>query len=164
MGKIGKFLGIIVTALLLTFFGAPAFAQHRGGGAPRGNGGGPHGTVHNGGERRGGEQGRGPAHVRRDPGRGDGRYRGDGRPGFFDPHDRDHFGRDHHARFGYRDGWYRHGHREFFFGGYWFYPYGFSVWPQWFYNCDTYFDLGPDGNWYAYCYDNPNLSIQVYID
>lgn len=153
MGKIGKFLGIIVTALLLTFFGAPAFAQHRGGGAPHGGGGSHGGSVHNGGERRGGEQGRGPAHVRRDPGRGDGRYRGDGRRG-----------RDYHARFGYKDGWFRHGHREFFFGGYWFYPYGFSVWPQWFYNCDTYFDLGPDGNWYAYCYDNPNLSFQVYID
>jgi hypothetical protein len=76
---------------------------------------------------------------------------------------RSDFGRDHFVRFGFNDGRWYGGRHEFFFGGFWFAPYGGVIWPNWFYGCSTYFDIGPDGYWYAYCYDNPGLYIRVFV-
>jgi hypothetical protein len=179
-----KTLLSLVFSILL--FAIPTFAQKHGGGSPSHSNGGSHngGGEHGGGPRGGGEQ-HGSPQVHGGPVRGGGereheqhgspvvrggeqhgQVRGPDRDRF--DHDRyghnfrhDDFGRAHFTRFGRGDGRWYGGHREYFFGGFWFYSYG---WPGWFYNCNTYFDIGPDGFWYAYCYDNPGLYFRVYID
>jgi hypothetical protein len=70
------------------------------------------------------------------------------------------FGPDHHARFEENGGRYYNGHREYSYGGYWFYA---PAYPAWFYQQDVYFILGADGLWYAVAYDNPSLTFQVNI-
>jgi hypothetical protein len=76
-------------------------------------------------------------------------------------YDSRNFGREHSERFDREGGRMFNGRREYQYGGFWFYR---SVWPDWFYNCDTYFAVASDGQWYAYCYSNPSLSIQVDIE
>lgn len=71
------------------------------------------------------------------------------------------FGPDHHAHFDQNGGRFYNGHREYSFGGYWFYA---DAWPAWFYQQDVYFVLGDDGLWYAVSYDDPSLMIQVNIE
>jgi hypothetical protein len=71
------------------------------------------------------------------------------------------FGPDHHARFEQNGGRYYNGHREYSFGGYWFYA---DTYPAWFYQQDVYFIMGADGLWYAVAYGDPSLMIQVNIE
>ncbi|HTV82874.1 MAG TPA: hypothetical protein VME18_09515 [Acidobacteriaceae bacterium] len=70
------------------------------------------------------------------------------------------FGPDHHARFEQNSGRVYNGHREYAYGGYWFYA---DTYPAWFYQQDVYFIMGADGLWYAVAYGDPSLMIQVYI-
>lgn len=70
------------------------------------------------------------------------------------------FGPDHHARFVRGGGRFYGGHREYSYGGYWFYA---DSYPAWFYQQDVYFIMGADGLWYAVSYNDPSLMIQVYI-
>ena len=74
------------------------------------------------------------------------------------------FGRDHITRFRQGEGrWFGRGYGYGYqFGGLWFY-YNVGPWPYWFYNCDVFFDIRPDGLWYATCATDPGLSIQVGI-
>jgi len=176
---------LLFLAFSILLFAIPTFAQKHGGGSPSHNGGSHNGGGEHGGGQRGGEQ-HGSPQVHGGPVRGGGereheqqhsgspvvrgeqhgQVRGPDRDRF--DHDRyghnfhrEDFGRDHWTRFGDHDGRWYGGRREYFFSGFWFGSYG---WPSWFYNCRTYFDLGPDGLWYAYCYDNPSLYFRVYID
>lgn len=70
------------------------------------------------------------------------------------------FGPDHHAHFQPNGGRFYNGHREFSYGGYWFYA---DAYPAWFYQQDVYFIMGADGLWYAVDAYDPSLMIQVYI-
>jgi hypothetical protein len=71
------------------------------------------------------------------------------------------FGPDHHARFEQNAGREYNGHREYSYGGYWFYA---DTWPEWFFDQDVYFIMGDDGMWYAVSYDDPSLMIEVNIE
>ncbi|MGB9067131.1 MAG: hypothetical protein WCC21_01065 [Candidatus Acidiferrales bacterium] len=71
------------------------------------------------------------------------------------------FGRDHHARFEQNGGRSYNGHREYSYGGYWFYA---AAYPPWFYQHEVYFIMGADGLWYAVAYDDPSLTFQVDIE
>lgn len=87
--------------------------------------------------------------------------RGDYRDHSGRAYDRSRFGRDHYAHFDRNGGRYYHGRRGYPFGGYWFY----GEWPGWFYDpCGSYFELGPDGFWYAHSYCNAGLSFQVEVE
>lgn len=70
------------------------------------------------------------------------------------------FGPDHHAHFAQNGGRFYNGHREYSYGGYWFYA---NSYPAWFYSQDVYFIMGVDGLWYAVDANDPSLMIQVYI-
>ena len=70
------------------------------------------------------------------------------------------FGRDHHIRFEATGGRMYEGHREYSYGGYWFYA---GAYPAWFYQQDVYFIMGADGLWYAVAYNDPSLMFQVNI-
>ena len=153
----------ILFALVFSLFllAVPAFAQNHGGGGSHGNGGQHGGGQTHGGPVRGGggEQHGGPVRGGGEQ-HGGGQVRGAEHDRFGHDFHREDFGREHFTRFGIHDGRFFNGRREFFYGGFWFY----GNWPGWFYNCNTYFDYGPDGLWYAYCYDNPGLFFRVDID
>jgi hypothetical protein len=136
---------LLSLAFSILLLAVPAFAQHGRGSSGHG-GSRPSGAAHGG-------QAHGPAPRAALP-------RGLDHDRFGHDFRREDFGRAHWTRFGVNDGRWYGGRREFFFGGFWFY----GNWPGWFYNCNTYFDIGPDGYWYAYCYDNPGLYFRVFID
>lgn len=149
--KLSTFTSTLVLAFALMFAPA-AFAQHGG-------------HNHGGSQQSGSHQS--ISHRHQQPQHQPSQQRGQNR----DRQDRDRngrsydgnrFGRDHVAAFDRDGGRFWHGRREYFFGGFWFY-YG-QPWPDWFYGCGVYFDLGPDGYWYAYSSCDPGLFIQVDID
>jgi hypothetical protein len=134
-------------ALSLLLISVPAFAQHHG----QSHGGGQHqnhtNVTH--------ESNRGrsnPSHENTSH-----ENNADHNSGY----NRENFGRDHAARFGRGDGRFYNGRREYSFGGMWFFS---ATYPDWFYTCNDYFDLGADGNYYAYCSSDPSLSFQVNVE
>ena|SRR5208282_7079 len=50
--------------------------------------------------------------------------------------------------------------REVYFEGWWF---GCSVWPEWVFEEDVYFEMGPNDIWFGYGYNNPGLRVQVVV-
>jgi hypothetical protein len=71
------------------------------------------------------------------------------------------FGSGNSRRFSQGEGREYNGRHEVSFGGYWFYA---SYYPSWFYDCDSYFIMDPDGLWFAVSDCDPTLMFEVEID
>jgi len=37
------------------------------------------------------------------------------------------------------------------------------VWPEWVFEEDVYFEMGPNDIWFGYGYNNPGLRVQVVV-